>query len=59
MELSTLEQGFGRYGVRVYEFARGIDDSEVVPNRPTQSTSVEDTFEKDVLLRTITDYSSY
>jgi DNA polymerase IV len=29
---------------------RGVDDSEVVPNRPTQSMSVEDTFEKDVLL---------
>jgi DNA polymerase-4 len=40
----------GRYGVRLYELARGIDDSEVVPNRPTQSMSVEDTFEKDVLL---------
>jgi DNA polymerase IV len=29
---------------------RGVDDSEVVPNRPTQSMSVEDTFEKDLLL---------
>jgi DNA polymerase IV len=50
IELSTLEHGFGRYGVRLYELARGIDDSDVVPNRPTQSISVEDTFEKDVLL---------
>jgi DNA polymerase-4 len=46
----VLEDEFGRYGVRLYELARGIDDSEVVPNRPTQSMSVEDTFEKDVLL---------
>ena len=45
-----LEHGFGRYGVRLYELARGIDDSEVIPNRPPQSISVEDTFEKDVLL---------
>ena len=45
-----LEHGFGRYGVRLHELARGIDDSEVVPNRPPQSISVEDTFEKDVLL---------
>ena len=45
-----LEHEFGRYGVRLYELARGIDDSEVVPNRPTQSISVEETFEKDVLL---------
>ena len=36
--------------MRLYELARGIDDSEVVSNRPTQSISVEDTFEKDVLL---------
>ena len=27
-----------------------IDDSEVVPDRPTQSISAEDTFEQDVLL---------
>jgi DNA polymerase-4 len=50
LELSVLEDKLGRYGVRLYELARGIDDSEVVPNRPTQSMSVEDTFEKDVLL---------
>lgn len=50
LELSVLEHEFGRYGARLYEVARGIDDSEVVPNRPTQSMSVEDTFEKDVLL---------
>jgi DNA polymerase IV len=50
LELSVLEDEFGRYGVRLYELARGIDDSEVVPNRPTQSMSVEDTVEKDVLL---------
>jgi DNA polymerase IV len=50
LELSTLEHEFGRYGVRLYELTRGIDDSEVIPNRPPQSISVEDTFEKDVLL---------
>jgi DNA polymerase IV len=50
LELSVLEDKFGRYGMRLYELARGIDDSQVVPNRPTQSMSVEDTFEKDVLL---------
>jgi len=50
MDLPTLEGRFGRYGVRLYELARGIDNSEVVPDRPTQSISAEDTFEQDVLL---------
>src|SRR5712664_4090353 len=50
MDLATLEGRFGRYGVRLYELARGIDNSEVVPDRPTQSISAEDTFEQDVLL---------
>jgi hypothetical protein len=40
----------GRYGHRLYELARGIDENPVVPNRPTQSISAEDTFEQDVLL---------
>ena len=38
----------GRYGLRLHELARGIDDSEVVPDRPTKSISAEDTFEQDV-----------
>lgn len=50
MELSTLQGRFGRYGARLYELARGIDKSEVIPNRPTQSISAEDTFECDVPL---------
>ncbi len=50
MDLATLEGRLGRYGVRLYELARGIDNSEVVPDRPTQSISAEDTFEQDVLL---------
>ena len=50
IELATLEDRFGRYGVRLYELARGIDKSAVIPDRPTQSISSEDTFERDVLL---------
>jgi DNA polymerase-4 len=50
MDLATLEGHFGRYGVRFYELARGIDNSDVVADRPTQSISAEDTFEQDVLL---------
>jgi DNA polymerase IV len=49
-ELTTLENQFGHYGVRLYELARGIDHSKVVPNRPTQSISAEDTFERDIPL---------
>jgi len=50
LDLLALEQDFGRYGLRLYELARGIDESEVIPDRPTQSISVEDTFEHDVPL---------
>ena len=50
LDLATLEDRFGRYGLRLYELARGIDNSEVVPDRPTQSISAEDTFEQDVPL---------
>jgi DNA polymerase-4 len=50
LDLTALEQSFGRYGLRLHELARGIDESEVVPDRPTQSISVEDTFEQDIVL---------
>jgi DNA polymerase-4 len=50
LDLTALEQHFCRYGLRLYQLARGVDDSEVVPDRPTQSISVEDTFERDVPL---------
>jgi DNA polymerase-4 len=50
LDLPTLEGHFGRHGLRLYEQARGIDNSEVVPDRPVQSISAEDTFEHDVPL---------
>ena len=50
LDSPALEHHFGRYGRRLHELARGIDESEVVSDRPTQSISVEDTFEQDVLL---------
>jgi DNA polymerase IV len=50
LDLPALESHFGRYGVRLYELARGTDESKVVPDRPTQSISSEDTFERDVPL---------
>ena len=53
LDLAVLEQQFGRYGQRLHDLARGVDNSEVVADRPTQSISVEDTFEHDVLLAEI------
>lgn len=48
--LAALESQFGRYGLRLYELARGIDRSQVIPDRPTKSISAEDTFERDIPL---------
>ena len=50
LERASLEREFGRYGVRLYELARGMDENAVVPDRPTKSISVEDTFQEDILL---------
>jgi DNA polymerase-4 len=50
LDLPVLELQYGRYGLRLHDLARAIDNSEVVPDRPTQSISVEDTFEHDVPL---------
>jgi DNA polymerase-4 len=50
LELSALEGAFGRNGIRLYELARGIDESPVVPDRPTRSVSAEDTFQHNVPL---------
>jgi len=48
--LSVLEANFGSHGRRLFELARGIDESPVVPDRPTQSISAEDTFSSDMPL---------
>ena len=46
----ALEHRFGRWGVRLHELARGIDERAVQPARPTLQVSAEDTFERDLLL---------
>lgn len=46
----ALGERFGRYGQRLWELARGIDDHAVTPDRPTQSISAEDTFASDLRL---------
>jgi DNA polymerase IV len=50
LELSTLQGYFGSYGLRLYQLARGIDHSPVVPNRVSKSISAEDTFPEDIPL---------
>jgi len=50
LELEALQTQFGRYGLRLYELARGIDNNPVIANRRSKSISAEDTFERDLLL---------
>jgi DNA polymerase IV len=50
LDSAILEREFGRHGLRLGELARGIDESEVIPNRPTKSISAEDTFAHDIPL---------
>lgn len=45
-----LEAQFGRYGQRLHELARGIDEHPVCVDRPTRSISAEDTFVQDLPL---------
>jgi len=50
MDLAALENSFGRYGMRLYELARGIDHTPVVSNRMSKQISAEDTFPEDIPL---------
>ncbi len=47
-EVNALTDRFGKWGVRLWELARGIDESPVSPSRKRKSWSSENTFAKDV-----------
>jgi DNA polymerase-4 len=46
--LEELVARFGKWGTRLWELARGIDESPVEPSRPRKSWSSEATFPKDI-----------
>jgi DNA polymerase IV len=50
IDTETLEAHFGRWGMRLYYLARGIDHNPVVPNRIRKQISAEDTFQDDIRL---------
>lgn len=45
---SFLEEGFGKYGTVLYDFARGKDTRPVEPNREVKSVGREITFAEDI-----------
>ncbi len=47
----SLEQYFGRWGIRLHELSMGVDNHKVESERPTQQISSEDTFQDDLLLQ--------
>lgn len=49
-DMRELQTQFGRFGTRLYNLARGIDNNEVRPDRPRKSISSEQTFEYDLSL---------
>ena len=42
-----LTEHFGKFGIMLYNFARGIDDRPVISNRETKSIAAETTFDED------------
>ena len=48
--VEQLTERFGKWGTRLYELARGIDESPVVASQKRKSWSSENTFERDITL---------
>ena len=51
-----LVDRFGKWGTRLWELARGIDENPVEPSRKRKSYSSESTFPKDISLQEVADY---
>jgi DNA polymerase-4 len=47
---------FGKWGTRLWELARGIDESPVVPSRKRKSWSSENTFPRDITMDEVATY---
>jgi len=47
---------FGKWGTRLWELARGIDESPVVPSQKRKSWSSENTFAKDITMDEVAEY---
>jgi DNA polymerase-4 len=47
---------FGKWGTRLWQLARGIDESPVVPSRKRKSWSSENTFPRDITLEEVADH---
>jgi DNA polymerase-4 len=43
-----LEKEFGKFGLYIYDIARGIDERPVIPWRQRQSFGAEETFPRDI-----------
>lgn len=48
MSLEQLSERFGKYGARLYDYARGIDNRAVHTSRERKSLSVEHTYSSDI-----------
>ena len=51
-----LSDRFGKWGRRLWELARGIDDHPVVSSRERKSWSSENTFQHDISIEEVADY---